>query len=250
MTGPVRIETDWPLDDSPELRSLRPLQSFDAYAGHMRRFGDMKGVPLELLEDLITCLPEIVYSSERARRLGLVAPDLLYRALARIEVLDKFTRQLARTVVAYYFDELGRRGIRCFYLVDNSIADDRFAAIVELLGLAHFEVVSPYGQSTRWIDLEPRLRTCIAERKHIAYIEKDATVNYLANVKMVAASSGYAVTFRHQASETPEVEVLHPPSSHDIHGTHGMIFERGVSRAERLEQMRNYFGIRDDVPGE
>jgi hypothetical protein len=162
----------------------------------MRRCGDVERVPLELLEDLITCLPKIDFSSERARQLGLVAPDVFYRAMARIEIFDRFTRQLARTVIAFYFDELGRRGVRCFYLVDNGIPDDRFEAMVELFGLAHFEVVSPHVQGIRWVDLEPRMRTHIAERKS------------------------------------------------QIDGNYMMSFERRVSREQRLERMRNYFGIR------
>ena len=53
VSDSIRLQTESPLDDTPESSSLRALSSFDAFAGHMRRFDDLERVPLELLEDLI-----------------------------------------------------------------------------------------------------------------------------------------------------------------------------------------------------
>lgn len=120
-----------------------------------------------------------------------------------------------QTAVGHCVDELRRGGIRSFFVLDNALRDDRFAAFVQLFGLAGYSVTSPHLHGLEWEGLEARMRADLVERRCIAYAEKDATVNHLEAVKALAVASGYAAALRNLGPETPEVEILGLPAGED-----------------------------------
>ncbi len=249
MSVLLRVRTDGPdgPDDSPETHSLNRIIDFDAFAGHMRKYDDVRMPPTDAICDIIDCFEDIDFSGRRARLLGILAPDVFYQGIARIEILDRYTRIHVRTAIRFYFDELRSRGIRSFYVLDNSLRDDRFATFVELFGLAGFAVISPHVQGTDWSGLETCLRANLAAHRHIAYVEKDATVNHLDLVKALAARSDCAAAFRHLAPEKPDVEILGLPPGDDTGRLDIHLFGAGLSREAKIARVREYYAI-DDEP--
>jgi hypothetical protein len=195
--------------DAPENRSLDALIPIDECAREMRRTEDDRTIPVAALEGVILEFGRM--SGEALPLLGVTAPDVFYRAVCRLTVLDRFTRIYVRTVVKYYFSQLVERGVCCFYLVDNTIRNDRFQALVELFELAGFAVVSPHLTTASWPDLDARLRRSLAAKRHVWYVEKDASVNFLGAAKALAADSECSAAFRVEASETPAIRILGMP---------------------------------------
>ena len=240
------IQTDG-LIDSPETRSLEPIVSLSAIVDRMRLDDDPKSGTVNALETIITNLQAIDFASHRARLLGVLAPDILYQSICHLTMLDRFTRLYIQAAVRHYFSEIREAGICSFYVLDNELRDDRFAAFVELFDLAGFSVTSPHVQGLEWVGLEARIRADLAERRCIAYVEKDATVNHLDSVKALAAASGYAAAFRNLAPETPEVEILGLPSGDDSGAIAIHIFDPTLSPEERQERIRKHHGTSRDA---
>lgn len=193
--------------DSPERRSLDCLIPLSECAAEMRRRGEDRTIPVAALEGVIEAFGRMDVGGGLSL-LALTAADIFYRSICRLTILDRSTRTYVKVVGNYYFRNLSERGARCFYVVDNSIRDDRFHGIVELFGLAGFAVVSPHLDNVGWPDLEARLHQCVADKRHIFYVEKDTSVNFLDAVKALATNSGMAAGFRGESSDTPAIEIL------------------------------------------
>lgn len=192
--------------DTPENRSLDAIVPLALCAEEMRRTNDDRTIPIAALEGVIVEFGQMNVGS--AWHAGISAPDVLYCAICRLTVLDRFTRRYVETVIMHYFRLLAERGVRCFYIVDNTIREDRFGSIVELFELAGFAVVSPHLQDDDWPALDRRLRQHVKENRHVFYVEKDTSVNFLDAVRQLATDSGLVSTFRREASDTGMIEIL------------------------------------------
>lgn len=136
------------------------------------------------------------------------AQDLLYRHIAALLVLDRFTQAYFSLVVRYFFAQLSGRGVRTFYILDNALRDDRLALLLELFDRAGISTVTPRRDGTDWESLSAQIKVRLAEVGHVAYIEPDGAVNHLDAAKELARTSGYVATFRNEAPEVPSFEIL------------------------------------------
>ena len=136
------------------------------------------------------------------------AQDLLYRYVAQLTVLDRYTRAYCSHVVRFFFEQLSRHNVPTFYILDNALREDRFQATLELFGLSGIATVTPRRDGLAWPTLAARLRGGLNAFGHVAYIEPDAAVNYLDAVKQLAAEDPCVATFRNLAPDEPEHQII------------------------------------------
>ncbi len=136
------------------------------------------------------------------------AQDLLYRYVAQLTVLDRYTRAYCSHVVRVFFEQLTQHHVPTFYILDNALREDRFQATLELFGLSGIATVTPRRDGLAWPALAARLRGGMSAFGHVAYIEPDAAVNHLDAVKQLAAENPCVATFRNLAPDDPEHEII------------------------------------------
>jgi hypothetical protein len=136
----VVVRTDLK-EDSLEADLLDCIAGFPLFIQRMRE-GDNSIGP-KLLENLLQLLRRA--HSERAdlRLLGAVAADMFYKQFSALEVMDGYTRDFCKATISLLFDQLRVRGVLVFYILDNAIREDRFAALTELAQTAGLYVFSP-----------------------------------------------------------------------------------------------------------
>ncbi|HVO48912.1 MAG TPA: hypothetical protein VMT29_21525, partial [Steroidobacteraceae bacterium] len=126
----------------------------------------------------------------RGRRAMLLAvggcQDLLYRHIANLTVMDRYTKSYFTRVVRYFFMQLSGRNIRTFYILDNAIRDDRLAAVLTLFDQAGISTATPRRDGKEWPSLSARIRERMENIGHVAYIEPDGEVNHLEAAKTLA----------------------------------------------------------------
>lgn len=145
--------------------------------------------------------------------------DNLYRKAVNFEIIDTHTNGYLAIVANRIFWELSQKKCRIFYILDNSLRDDRLKFLLEHFPPAGFVVVTPhiakdleYKPETTQTDnvsleeIESKISNALSEGKNIIYIERDSSVNYLHNVMVMAlnASEEYAKVLRNKGSENPE----------------------------------------------
>ncbi len=136
------------------------------------------------------------------------AQDLLYQYVMQLNIMDRFTRAYCSVVVRYFFEQLAERGIRTFYILDNTLREDRFAATLELFTLSGIVTTTPTRDGPSWAVLEPRLRATLDAGRHAAYIEPDALVNHLDAARKLATEIPCIATYRHLAPDDPHHDVI------------------------------------------
>src|SRR3989344_6017559 len=75
---------------------------------------------------------------------GVALTDMLYLKISILDLRDAHTDLYFSSVIGLIFRELAKRNILFFFILDNSIRDDRFKLNVELYKAASFTVVYPY----------------------------------------------------------------------------------------------------------
>ena len=141
---------------------------------------------------------------------------------------------------------LQSHGVSTLYILDNEIREDKFMLTVHLLSISGIAVVTPYmvkgnyhkfmtiEEQGKWAlsftteDFDPNkvimtmdsseflrdmetidlVKKYMEHNRNIAYIEKDASVNYLDEVRKIAKSSNYLSIFRNLAPNDSNVTVL------------------------------------------
>ncbi len=140
--------------------------------------------------------------------------DELYIQLMELKVRDVYIDGYFGIILNRLFYELARKKIYAFFIIDNTIRDDRFKLLVELFITAHFEVIYPYNieiikysqNYTRhairdFHEIEHQINEAKKQKKHILYVEKDDSVNYLANVLQIGEEfqNKYICIFRNES---------------------------------------------------
>lgn len=176
---------------------MRVNKDFDTIPNMMNRFNDQMFVGKGT-------------SRDQLRQLAVYAIDKIYRIAAELEVYDKYTEVYFKKVIARFMKALQDKGIEIFYILDNGIRQDRFELAVKLFELSGATVVTPYiGDKTLSFDkVEERLKSPMAHRRNIVYIEKDASVNYIQKVVDIACASTYIRIFRNYAPSWKYAKVL------------------------------------------
>lgn len=157
--------------------------------------------------------------------------DNLYVQIMSFEKRDIHTDGYFGIVLNRLFWELAKKEIHAFFIVDNAIRDDRFKLLIELFKVAHFAVVYPYEvknlehslEYTKYSiknekDVEEEIGKGVKEKKHILYVEKDDSVNYLNDILSLAEDLQelYLCIFRNQSIETYKTATLLMGSFGDI----------------------------------
>jgi hypothetical protein len=154
---------------------------------------------------------DVSVTKKQLQGLVLMCVDRIYRYAAEIRVKDAAVRQYFGMVTRYLLDIAAARGVRIFYILDNEIPQDRFDVTLELMFLSGVWVVTPYatnGSPLQVADVRGALDQELLAGRHVAYIEKDASVDYLAMVVDLARATDRYVIFRNKAPTSPMVEVL------------------------------------------
>jgi hypothetical protein len=106
---------------------------------------------------------------------------------------------------------LTSHAICTYFILDNSLRDDRFGLLLNLFDLAGVTVVTPRIDGKEWQLLSSRICEALAANRHVAYVEPDAEVNHLDAVKGLASEFSCVATFRNLAPEDPQLQVISLP---------------------------------------
>jgi hypothetical protein len=183
--------------------------AFPVAVEQMRATNDDQDLP----QTMIAGTRVAFQSLESTDRDGLLwvaaeAQDLLYRYIVELTVMDRFTRAYCSLVVRYFFQQLSAHRIRTFYILDNTLRDDRFAALLELFELSGIATTTPRRDGTVWLTLSARLRASLEAVGHIAYIEPDAQVNHLDAAQELARGITRVATFRNLSPDDPRHSIV------------------------------------------
>lgn len=154
---------------------------------------------------------DVAVSKAQLRILVLMFVDRIYRHAASLTIKDTALRHYYGTVTRFVLDVAAARGVRIFYILDNEIREDRFELATELFFLAGVFVVTPYrvdGTSIPFSDVRRAIDIELVAGRHIAYIEKDSSVNYLDPVIEVARATDRYAVLRNEAPSNPNVRLL------------------------------------------
>lgn len=148
------------------------------------------------------------------KKLSVELTDVLYIQISSFEMRDIHTDGYFGIVVSQLFKELSQKNVFIFFMLDNSLRDDRFKLITELYKSVGFRVIYPYTidnleyspEYTRlpiadYKKTEKEIDEAVEQKKHIFYVEKDDSVNYLSKVLQIGEEyqSKYVCIFRNTA---------------------------------------------------
>ncbi|MGW8185355.1 MAG: hypothetical protein ACWGHO_04580 [Candidatus Moraniibacteriota bacterium] len=146
--------------------------------------------------------------------------DQLYRSAMKWNEVGVHTNGYISIVLHRLFWEMSQRGIRIFYVLDNSLRDDRFRLILEQFPPAGFAVITPHiandlkyepatsiTENLSYEDVEIKIKEALDNGKNIFYVERDNSVDYLERVVELAkeTSDEYAKIYRSSAPESSEI---------------------------------------------
>lgn len=208
MNDTARVTVDM-RGPSPETDCLEPVVAMPVAIDRMRENGDDYDLPMILLKSTRASFAVLDHPEHEGLPLvAAAAQDLLYRYIAELSILDRFTRAFFRHVARGFFQCLTTRGIRTYYILDNALREDRLNAVLELFDLAGIAVTTPARDGLEWPRLEERIRSGLEGLGHAAYIEPDAQVNHLEAAKQLAQEIPCVATFRNLAPEYPDQQIL------------------------------------------
>jgi len=175
----------------------------------MRSAGDDHEIPHKMIEKTLNAFGALVGRERRAMLLAVAGcQDLLYRHIANLTVMDRYTKSYFIQVVRYFFIQLSGHNVRTFYILDNSIRDDRLAAVLTLFDQAGISTATPRRDGKEWSSLAARIRERMDNIGHVAYIEPDGEVNHLEAAKKLAGELECLATFRCRAPAEDEIDLL------------------------------------------
>ncbi|WP_162375202.1 hypothetical protein [Pseudoxanthomonas sangjuensis] len=196
-------------DDKLAADCLGALVAFPVAIQHMRESNDAISIPNHMQAHTRDAFAAIDAAQQDCRMIAAAATDRLYRHIVELTVLDAFTRSYTAVAVKEFYSQLATRQVGTFYILDNSLRQDRFMAVLELLNIAGISCFSPNTHGTDWLPIERGIRQIASS--HVAYIEPDATANHLAAAIALAKGLNSVATFRNEAPENPSISVINLP---------------------------------------
>ncbi|HET7561449.1 MAG TPA: hypothetical protein VFJ87_03610 [Rhodanobacteraceae bacterium] len=136
------------------------------------------------------------------------AQDLLYRYVMQLSILDRYTRAYCSVAISCFFKQLSQHRVRTFYILDNTLREDRFQLVLELFDLSGISTVTPRRDGLTWPAIDAKLRAGINDHGHVAYVEPDASVNHLEAVARLACEIPCVATYRNLAPDDPQHEIV------------------------------------------
>ncbi|MBS0309673.1 MAG: hypothetical protein JSS58_11990 [Proteobacteria bacterium] len=198
-------------DDKLAADCLDALVAFPVAIQHMRESSDAIAIPNHMQAHTRDAFAALDTAQRDCRMIAATATDRLYRHIVELTVLDTFTRSYTAVAVKEFYSQLATRQVGTFYILDNSLRQDRFMAVLELLGIAGISCFSPNTHGTDWLPIERDIRH--TSSSHVAYIEPDATANHLAAAVALAKRLNSVATFRNEAPENPSLSVISLPGA-------------------------------------
>jgi hypothetical protein len=148
--------------------------------------------------------------------------DDIYCKLMQFSITDLHSNAYFGIVLNGLFFELEQKEVYLFYIVDNEIRDDRFKILEQMFRVAHFAVIHPYAvdkfehtqeytklPAKPYEKIKQEIDDAIANKqhkKHILYVEKDDSANYIKEVLEYALENQknkYACMFRNKKLDEP-----------------------------------------------
>jgi|GEM_PF-2487517 len=120
------------------------IDDFDYYSACLRDANDKAEIPSILqghIQNLCSGSPEVLEG------FAVRSFDRLYRRLMQVTSFDQYARAYFELVIADLWKVLADRGIRMFYILDNSLREDRFKLTCEAFSLSGIAVVTPYSRN-------------------------------------------------------------------------------------------------------
>lgn len=164
------------------------------------------------------------YADESLKKFAVDIIDEMYVQIFRLSQRDGVTDAYFGAFISQLVTWLRNRNVLPFYIVDNSIRDDRFKMVVELFELAGFGCVHPYVGSLEYKNSISKLPSKSLEivireiteatdrRQPVLYVEKDDSINYLKDVLAAAgdAQERYVCAFRNSSPDSgkPAVRIM------------------------------------------
>ncbi|HEX9831156.1 MAG TPA: hypothetical protein VGA94_05665 [Thermodesulfobacteriota bacterium] len=212
----------------------------EGFIGKMREQEDFEKIPQYLKEYIWGYFREFGDDKEKLKPLALITADDTYRYTAAATSIDNYTRKYFLMVFSYMWKMLRGRKVDTLYILDNELRDDRFQLAVEFFELSGITVVTPHavqgkhllqetgeeraqrilsmienhaletystGDSLSYEEIERQMQVYLQEGRNIAYIEKDASVNYLEKIIELGKNSEHFCMMRNKAPESPDVIV-------------------------------------------
>lgn len=213
----------------------------------MRKRKDGKEIPESLTNYIWNYFRDTNPDKDQLNTLAIFLADQTYHYAAYTSLTDDYTRLYIASVFTYLWDTLQSRGIDMFYILDNELRNDRFMLTMQLFALSGVAVVTPYmvkgiyqkymtleeqaewalsfneedcdpktqtmtidgnGEYSRYAEVADLIEKYMKQLRNIVYIEKDASVNFLDQVKQIAKESKYLSVFRNHAPDIPKITVI------------------------------------------
>lgn len=222
------------------------VDNIDVYLSEMRKRGDKTEIPKQLNEYSWNFFRDVNPDKEKLNSLAIFLADHIYRYAAASELIDNYTKVYFMTVFTNLWDAIQSRGVDTFYILDNTIREDRFHLTIQLFALTGMAIVAPYavmGNYIKYMSLEEQAKWVLSfdkeafdpkkvtitidssdylreeetldlikkymeHSRNIVYIEKDDSVNYLDKVIDLSKNSSYTSFLRNKAPEDPNVIVI------------------------------------------
>jgi hypothetical protein len=194
----------------PEPNKLTDLMdNANTYMQQMEAEDRRWDVALALQEYICGFMRDVPLDDNQRRQIAVFMVDSTYRFSATIhEYVPRAARAYFQIVMGQFWDAVGSRGARVFYILDNELSDERFEVSRSFLEWSGFTVIAPYsgGFDADALDRVAQLQICGG--RHIAYLEKDATVNLIDAATAIGRASGYTTVFRNRGPMEPRVEIV------------------------------------------
>ncbi|MDR2186493.1 MAG: hypothetical protein LBE62_00400 [Azonexus sp.] len=196
-------------DASPAANCLDSLNIFPLAVERMRDGADETGTVEMFRSDIHSTFAALQFADRSGMLLvAATAQDMLYRHIAQLTMCDRYTRLYCAMVVRYFFDHLTVMGFRTFYILDNTIQEDRLAATLELFELSGIATTMPQRDGLEWLGLSNKIRTDLEATRHAIYIEPDASVNHLEAARELANEISCISTFRSRSPDDLRFEIV------------------------------------------
>ena len=209
---------------SPAFREPKRITDLAEYAADYIEF--MRAVPENaacetLIDYAAGFFTDVPVTEYQLQSLAVMFVDRIYLYGAELTVKDFIVTTYFAKVTRYVLDIVATRNVRVFYILDNELRQDRFEIILDLMFRSGVFVVTPYavdGAFMQFPDVRRALNIELLAGRHIAYIEKDASVNYLGLVADLAKSTDRFVFLRNEGPASAHVQLIpskrliHPPS--------------------------------------
>ena len=185
------------------------LVAFPAFIEKMRQAGDEVYWPQIVTDSIQAAFDKIPFSEvDSLKLMAGSAQDTLYRHIMQLSFIDGYTYSYCLKVLRYFFSQLTARGIRTYYVLDNTLREDRLIATLELFAESGILPICPRYDGFDWEVLSTRIRAGLDHIGHVAYIEPDNEVNYLSEAKQMASDVPCVATFRNLAPDDPILTVI------------------------------------------